>query len=322
MAVMNPPVEQRSSTTAEMWKDHKGNEYPMRNGVIRIVSGEDYTDNFGFQWNRFAKVQMDREGKNMQISKLRFFSETGWDKEDLSGINMLEVGCGAGRFSKVVMEYTRANLFSIDLSDAVEVNYRNNFQYGKRLKIFQANIYDMPFADQSFEKIFCFGVLQHTPDFKKSVFSLASKLKQGGELVVDFYPITGWWTKIHAKYLFRPFTKRMSNEKLLRRIERNVGWMMKLYFFFDKIKLGKIFNRFIPIPDIKHTIPTGLDKKELREWVILDTFDMFSPAYDKPQRIVTVKKWFEEAGLQVNFAGFIHYNNSKAAVVKATRPNP
>jgi len=320
MVTIKPVKEERQQGTSEMWKDHKGNAYPMRNGVIRIVSEEDYADNFGFQWNRFAKVQMDREGKNLQISKLRFFSETEWDKEDLTGKNILEVGCGAGRFSKVVMEYTRANLFSIDLSEAVEANYRNNFQYGKRLKIFQASIYDMPFADESFDKIFCFGVLQHTPDFKKSIFSLASKVKPGGEVVVDFYPITGWWTKIHAKYIFRPFTKKMSNEKLLKRIEKNAGWLMKLYYFFDKIKLGRILNRFLPIPDIKHTIPGGLDKKELREWVILDTFDMFSPEYDKPQRISTVKKWFEEAGLNVSFAGFVHFDNAKAAVVKATRP--
>jgi 2-polyprenyl-3-methyl-5-hydroxy-6-metoxy-1,4-benzoquinol methylase len=304
-----------------MWKDDEGNLFPVKNGVTRVVPGEGYTGNFGFQWNKFEKVQVDRDKTGVQISKARFFSETGWDKENLDGKDVLEVGCGAGRFSQVVLEHTKANLYSVDLSEAVEANYRNNNHYGNRLQIFQASIYDMPFADNSFDKVFCIGVLQHTPDFKKSVFSLASKIKPGGELVVDFYPITGWWTKIHAKYLLRPFTKKMSNEKLLRRIDRNANRMIAGYRFFDKIRLGKIFNRFIPVTDIKHTVPAGLDKKDFRDWVVLDTFDMFSPAYDKPQRIATVKKWFQEAGLRVTFAGFIHYDMGRAAVVKGIKPN-
>ena len=320
MLTMNPPKEAKQLKKEETWRDDQGHDFPVKNGVVRIVPGEDYAGNFGFQWNKFEKVQVSRDEKNSQVSKLRFFSETGWDKEDLSGKDILEVGCGAGRFTQVVLEQTRANLYSVDLSEAVEANYRNNHHHGSRLKIFQASIYEMPFADGRFDKIFCFGVLQHTPDFKKSIFSLASKVKRGGEVVVDFYPISGWWTKIHAKYILRPFTKKMNHEKLLKLIEKNVGWLMKLYFFFDKIKLGKIFNRFLPIPDIRRTIPGGLDKKELREWVILDTFDMFSPAYDHPQRISTVKKWFEDAGMNVSFSGFIHFGNSRAAVVKAIKP--
>ena len=63
----------------------------------------------------------------------------------------------------------------------------------------------------AFDKVFCFGVLQHTPDFQSSVKALISKTKPGGEVVVDFYPIKGWWTKVHAKYIFRPWTKRMSS---------------------------------------------------------------------------------------------------------------
>ena len=175
----------------------------------------------------------------------------------------------------------------------------------------------MPFPDHSFDKVFCFGVLQHTPDFKQSVKALVDKTKPGGELVVDFYPVRGWWTKVHAKYIFRPITKRMSHEKLLRRIEKNAGWLMKLYFFFDKIGIGKLTNRFLPIVDIKGTLPTGLSKAELREWVILDTFDMFSPEHDHPQKITTIEKWFREFGMNVTFAGFTRFGSHfSAATVK------
>jgi hypothetical protein len=81
-----------------------------------------------------------------------------------------------------------------------------------------------------------------------------------------------------------------------------------------------VAHRFLPLCDIKRTLPDNLSKEDLREWVVLDTFDMFSPAYDNPQRISTVKKWMEESGAEVTFAGFITYaNNLKMAVVRAIK---
>ena len=310
------PLEQKEG----FFGDRDGNKFYVEGGVIRIVNEGNYTDNFGFQWNKFQKTQLDRETKNSSQSKDRFFAETGWANEDLNNKNILEVGSGAGRFSQIVLDHTKGNLYSVDYSDAVTANFKNNGHHGDRFHLFQASIYEMPFPDNSFDKVFCFGVLQHTPDFKQSVKALISKVKPGGEVVVDFYPIKGWWTKIHAKYIFRPFTKRMSNEKLLRLIEKNAGWMMKSYSFFNKLGIGKWINRFLPIVDIKGTLPAGLSKEELKEWVILDTFDMFSPMHDHPQKITTVKKWFEEFGMKVTFADYtIFGNNFSAATVKGIK---
>lgn len=294
--------------------------YPKINGAVRTVSDDNYTDNFGFQWNKFRTTQIDRDVKSAAQSKERFFAVTDWDKENLEGKNILEVGSGAGRFSQIVLDYTKANLFSVDYSNAVEANFKNNGHHGDRFKLFQASVYEMPFKKAQFDKVFCFGVLQHTPDVKQSVASLAEMVKKGGELAVDFYPVTGWWTKIHAKYIFRPITKKMDNEKLLKKIEKNVDWMIAASQLFNTIGIGKITNRFIPICDIKSTLPQGLTKQQLREWCILDTFDMFSPEYDKPQTIETVKKWFEELGFQDIFADFILYGGTnRIAVVKGVK---
>lgn len=320
VSLINPVTGKPLHKNGNAYVDSDGNTFPIVNGAVRIVQETNYTESFGFQWNKFQQTQIDRDNRNSTQSKERFFAVTGWDKEDLSGKNVLEVGSGAGRFSQVVLDETKATLYSVDYSDAVSANFRNNGHHGDRLKLFQASVYEMPFPDKSFDKVFCFGVLQHTPDFRKSVQSLIAKAKPGTEVAVDFYPINGWWTKINAKYMFRPITKRWSHEKLLRKIERNADRLINLYFFFDKIKLGKIFNRFLPVCDIKGTLPAGLSKEELREWVILDTFDMFSPEHDHPQRIATVAKWFRESGMEVTFEGTVRFGtNFKVAVVKGLR---
>ena len=291
--------------------------FPKKNGAYRIVEDNNYTGNFGYQWNKFAGTQVDKASK-LDISKTRFFAETNWDKEDLTGKNILEVGSGAGRFSQIILDHTKANLYSVDYSNAVEANYKNNGG-SARLQLFQASIYDMPFAKAQFDKVLCLGVLQHTPHFEDSVKSLIEMAKPGAEVVVDFYAVNGWWTKIHAKYIYRRFTKKMNHEKLYKLIDRNIDWMIKASLFFSKIGLGKIINRFIPICNIDGTLPATSSYQQLRELCVLDTFDMFSPEYDNPQKISTVAKWFKKYGMENVWAGKVKYDNCVASVVKGIK---
>jgi ubiquinone/menaquinone biosynthesis C-methylase UbiE len=297
--------------------DAIGNIFPLVKGAYRIVTDDNYTENFGFQWNKFAETQVDK-ATQLNISKVRFFAETGWDKENLEGKNILEVGSGAGRFSQIILDHTKGILYSVDYSNAVEANYKNNGP-NDRLHLFQASIYDMPFEKNQFDKVICIGVLQHTPDFEKSVISLIEMAKPGAEVVVDFYSINGWWTKLHAKYLFRTITKKMSHEKLHNIIDNNIDWLIKTSRFFTKIGIGNIANRFLPICDIEGTLPKNIPYSQLRELCVLDTFDMFSPEHDHPQKINTVINWFKKNGMEKVWGGKIRYENCVASVVKGIK---
>ena len=287
------------------------------NGVYKFAAADNYTNNFGYQWNRFDKTQLDGHHSTVNQSKKRFFTVTGWQENGLQNQNILEVGSGSERFSRVILQNTKATLYSVDYSNAVEANYKNNGP-NDRFYIFQASIYELPFAPAQFDKVVCFGVLQHTPDFEHSIKCLADMVKPGGELVVDFYPIRGWWTKIHAKYIFRFWTKKLNHEKLLSLIESNVDWLIKTYQILYKIGLH-IFTRFLPICDIKKTLPAGLNKLQLKEWVILDTFDMFSPEYDNPQRMNKVIKWFSNNGLTAVEGKVKRFENNQVTVVRGIK---
>ncbi len=315
--LINPYNQKPLQIFPDGLRDEDNNLFPLEKGAFRLVKDDNYTENFGYQWNKFAETQIDKSSK-IQLSHQRFFQQTGWDKEDLTGKNVLEVGSGAGRFSQIVLDYTKANLYTVDYSNAVEANYRNNGP-NDRLNIFQASIYDLPFEPAQFDKVFCFGVLQHTPDVEASVRSLIEMAKPGAEVIVDFYPINGWWTKVHAKYIFRPFTKKMTNEKLYKKIDKHADSLIGAYKFFSKIGVGRIVNRFLPVVDIDGTLPKNVSKEQLREMVVLDTFDMFSPEYDQPQKISTVVKWFGKYGMKDVCGGYITYDNFKGAVVKGIK---
>lgn len=315
--LVNPFTNNLLSLAADGLMENYALIFPKKNGAFRIVNDNNYTENFGYQWNKFAGTQVDKASK-LEMSKTRLFAETNWDKEDLTGKNILEVGSGAGRFTQILLDHTNANVYSVDYSNAVEANYHNNGPH-PRLQLFQASIYEMPFAKAQFDKVLCIGVLQHTPNFEQSVKALIEMVKPGGELVVDFYGINGWWTKLHAKYLYRPFTKKMNHQRLYQLIDKNIDWMIKTSRFFSKIGLGKIVNRFIPICDIDGTLPASLNYQQLRELCVLDTFDMFSPEYDQPQKISTVTKWFDQHGMSDVWGGKIYYENAMASVVKGRK---
>ena len=295
--------------------DADGNQFPVFKEIPRFV-GANYAENFGFQWKQFRTTQIDNE--KLSLSKERFFGETQWRPDELDGQDILEVGSGAGRFTRVILDNTRATLSSVDYSEAVDANIENNGSIDReRLKLFQASVYELPFPDNSFDKVVCLGVLQHTPDFEASVKALIAKAKPGGEIVVDFYRIKGWWTKVHSKYLLRIISKRIPHDRLLSLIERNIDWLVKAFDRLNKEGVGAL-TRFLPIADLRG-FPTTLSPCERREWAILDTFDMLSARYDQPQRIQHVARMFERHGSKVTFAGTQAFEGGSATVVRATK---
>ncbi len=101
-------------------------------------------------------------------------------------------------------------------------------------------------------------------------------------------------------------------------IERHADRLIAASQWLDRRKLG-ILRRFLPVVDMTDTFPAGLTEAERREWVVLDTFDMFSPEHDHPQRVATVARMVERAGAKVTFAGFIASGSGSAAVVRGIR---
>src|SRR5687767_2824713 len=181
VSLINPATGLELQQSGGKLIDSAGNRIPIVDGIPRFCEADNYSESFGLQWNKFAATQLDRSRAGLELNETRFFCETGWSADDLAGQDVLEVGSGAGRFTRVVLEHTEARLWSVDYSTAVHANLENNRPFaGDRLRLFQASIYDMPFPDRSFDRTFCLGVLQHTPNFEDSVRALIAKTKPGG----------------------------------------------------------------------------------------------------------------------------------------------
>ena len=266
--------------------------YPIKGGIPRFVPDTNYADNFGMQWNHFRQTQLDSYSGH-SISADRFWRATNWTPQELKGQWVLDAGCGAGRFAEVALN-AGARLVALDYSSAVDACY-SNLKHHPNLHVVQGDIYALPFAPGSFPFVYSLGVLQHTPDVAAAFAALPPMVRPGGALCTDYY-----WkrfrTLMHAKYLFRPMTKKIPQDRLFAFLERNVPAMLATSQALGRVPvLGKMLKRLVPVADYTGIFP--LSTQQLKEWALLDTFDMLAPTYDNPQTADTVRQWFEKAGL-------------------------
>ena len=256
-------------------------------GIPRFVEPENYASSFGYQWNIHRKTQLDSH-TGMPISRHRLFSGSGWP-ERLDGQRLLEAGSGAGRFTEVLLQ-TGADVFSFDYSSAVEANFSNHHDQ-PNLHLFQGDIFNIPLPKKTFDKVVCLGVLQHTPDPEMAFKSLAGFVKPGGELFIDVYraslPAYLQW-----KYVLRPLTKLMTKETLYKVVSLTTPPLIGPSAISRKL-FGRAGARIFPIVEYSHL---GLPARLNKEWAVLDTFDMYSPAHDYPQTLAAVRGWFESDG--------------------------
>lgn len=252
--------------------------YPIRRSIPRFVEGDDYTVSFGYQWNRFRLEQID-SWNGLSLSAKRFYPETGWDGAWLKDKWVLDAGCGAGRFLDIASR-NECQAVGVDLSAAVDAAAKT-LEGRANVHLIQASLFELPFRDSAFDGVYCIGVIQHTPDPQRALRSLPRILKAGGRLAVTIYERKPW-TKLNAKYLLRPLTRRLPLTATLRLIQI----MMPVVFLITELLfriplLGRVFAFVIPVANYVHQKDLSLVQRY--KWALLDTFDMFSPTYDQPQ---------------------------------------
>jgi uncharacterized protein YbaR (Trm112 family) len=122
------PLEPNGKNAAEL-DCPDGHGYPVRQDIPRLLAAEsNYADAFGEQWREYRLTQLDSYTKTT-LSKDRLKRCMGqdlWDQLSQSGrLEVLEAGCGAGRFTEVLLQLPGASVTSTDLSFAVEPNQIN-----------------------------------------------------------------------------------------------------------------------------------------------------------------------------------------------------
>jgi len=271
-------------------------------GIPRFVDFGSYASLFGDQWKQYKKTQLDSYSGS-PISEKRLKRCLGALKDNLQGKIVLEAGCGAGRFTEVLLKMG-ALLVSADMSSAVEVN-NENFPASKNHTIIQADINDMPYADESFDVVICLGVIQHTPIPEQTIRNLYKLVKKGGVLVIDHYTYTRS-RLFRLAPLYRMVLKGRSSSETIPFTQRLVKRYLPLHKKFAKNKIiSVLLNRISPVISYYNLFPEFSDQQQ-EEWALLDTHDSltdwFKHMRNKKQikfllkRLEAINIWCEYGG--------------------------
>lgn len=260
----------------------QGHRFPVRLGIPRVVvSATDYTDAFGEQWNTYRATQLDSyTGATISRDRLmRCVGDALWRRlHDDASVQVLEAGCGAGRFTEVLLRCRATVLTSTDLSSAVEAN-QQNFPQTERHRIVQCDIYRLPFPERSYDVVLCLGVLQHTPDPEAAMARLYAQVRPGGWLAIDQYaPSLAHFTKVSA-LLLRPVLKRLPPRVGTAVTERLTRMLFPLHRAVrNHRRLQAVLSRVSPLLTYFRTYPQLDDRLQL-EWAKLDTHDSLTDYY-------------------------------------------
>jgi SAM-dependent methyltransferase len=259
-------------------------QYRQLNGLVRFVDAQEYAGSFGFQWKLYAQTQLDNA--TSQRSESAFRQRTGFRPEDLAGKLVLDVGCGMGRFAEVATRWG-ARVVGIDLSLAAEVAAKNLAD--RNAIFFQADVFKLPFAPESFDYIYSIGVLHHTPNCEQAFKVLPRLLKPGGRIAIWLYSSYNPWYRMSDVY--RKVTRRMSPQTL-HKLCRVVGPLYSIHQALKKIPLvGKFMSSVLA-----WVIPMAHNPDAT--WRVLDTFDWYSAWYQSKHTYEEVFRWFEACGLE------------------------
>lgn len=268
-----PLAEARSNLTCS-----NGCVVPVVNNIPRFVSSDNYASAFGRQWNKFRRTQLDSH-TGTTISSDRLQRCLGGSLDVIKGRNVLEVGCGAGRFTEVMLK-AGARVFACDLSAAVEANYENCRNLSEHYFVCQADALKLPVAPQSFDFVVCLGVIQHTPSPEQTISALARYVRPGGTLAIDHYP---------PDY---PLTRsRAITRKLLLSLPPHLAHQLALTLARALVPIHRLtwndrrgvwrvrrwLAKHSPLVDYYGVFSIGPDL--LAEWAILDTHDTLTDYY-------------------------------------------
>ena len=271
------------------------NKFSKSDQGVHILDKEDqYVKNFGKQWENYNKVQIDSYN-NFQISKnflkKMIFSELDFLKDK----KILEIGCGAGRFTEYLAPISSICV-SVDLSSSI---FHNVASKEEKLQLVKADFLKL-IAKNKFDIVICRGVLQHTPKPLDSILKLYEFIDQEGLVFFDIYPMPKIGL-LHPKYLFwRPLIKNLfSYESFENFLKKNIHKLLFIKRFFKKIFFNSNFlsDALIPVWDYKGKL--DLDNKQLNEWSILDTLDGIFAKYDNPVSKNKLKKFLEKNNIKI-----------------------
>lgn len=222
--------------------------YPISGGIPRLLPERISPDKgriakaFGEEWLHYSDM---REGIEYELTT--YLAPLGL--EVFRNKLVLDAGCGTGKFAYLAAQNGAREVIAVDLSDAVEVAYRNTRDC-PNVHVVQGDIYHLP-VKAHVDLAYSIGVLNLIPDPEGGFRSVARTLRPGGTILAWVYGKEGnWLYATFAEPLRRAVTAHLPApvNRALAKLCAAILWVpMKLvYVPLSKTETGRRIGPHLP----------------------------------------------------------------------------
>jgi len=155
---------------------------------------------------QFVEIKKFRQLSNLKANKV-----------------VLEIGCGNGTGTKLIQKYfSPKKIYAVDIDEKMlkKAQKKNN----DTNIIFEiADVTKLPYADNTFDAIFDFGMIHHIVEWKVCLKELKRVLKPNGELILEDLSIESFETffGIFLKFFLKhPYEKMYKLKDFLKYLEK------------------------------------------------------------------------------------------------------
>jgi ubiquinone/menaquinone biosynthesis C-methylase UbiE len=140
-------------------------------------------DGFGAEWQRFDQSELNDAESRRIVGE--YFSLMPLASLPPGAAGM-DVGCGSGRWARLVAEEV-GTLHAVDASaEALDVARRNLASF-TNVEFHNNSVDSLPCDDNSLDFVYSLGVLHHVPDTAAGIQACVRKLKPGAPFLVYLY---------------------------------------------------------------------------------------------------------------------------------------
>ena len=147
----------------------------------------DTAESFGLEWTTHGDLGRLYAS---EADLWREFETFRIPPELLRRRRVLDAGCGMGRWSYAAAKAGASHVVGFDLHDGVHAA-RALTRGAGRVSLLKADIFALPFQEQSFDSIISIGVLHHTGDTSGAIRALLPLLRPGGRVFIQLYETRG-----------------------------------------------------------------------------------------------------------------------------------
>lgn len=171
-----------------------------------------------------VKVDYDVIAKDFSKTRRELWSDLlflgDWAKK---GDNILDLGCGNGRLVKLFKDL-RINYTGIDISPNLINEAKQDFGENSKQKFMIGNALDLPFEDNSFDKVYSIAFLHHIPSKKMRIQvmdEIKRVLKPDGLLLLTVWNLR---QKKFRKFIYQNILNKLTGKSDMDFFDALIPW--------------------------------------------------------------------------------------------------